>query len=54
MNTGISMLFMAVDMGGGVFSILSLAFKEKFDGLAASTYICVLVSTKSVDVPHIG
>ncbi|KAG8904025.1 hypothetical protein FRB99_002367 [Tulasnella sp. 403] len=40
---GISMLFMAVDIGGGVFSILSLIFKPKFDVVAAVTYIAVIV-----------
>ncbi|KAF9780298.1 PQ loop repeat-domain-containing protein [Thelephora terrestris] len=39
---GISMTFMAVDISGGVFSILSLAFKEKFDVFASSTYAVVM------------
>jgi hypothetical protein len=41
---GISMAFMAVDISGGVFSILSLAFKEKFDVFASSTYAVVIAS----------
>ncbi|KAG9018699.1 hypothetical protein FRB90_010467 [Tulasnella sp. 427] len=41
--TGISMLFMAVDMGGGLFSCLSLVFKPKFDGVAAATYLAVVI-----------
>jgi len=40
---GISLLFMACDIGGGVFSLLSLAFKTQFDGLAAGSYIAVIV-----------
>lgn len=41
---GISLLFMAVDIGGGIFSVLSLLFKTEFDGLAAASYIAVIVS----------
>ena len=41
---GISMTFMAVDISGGVFSILSLAFKEDFDVFASITYIVVIAS----------
>lgn len=41
---GISMTFMAVDITGGVFSILSLAFKEKFDVFASIAYIVVIAS----------
>ena len=44
---GISMTFMAVDIGGGVFSILSLAFKDKFDAIASITYIVVIASHPS-------
>ncbi|KAF8315421.1 hypothetical protein DL93DRAFT_2057223 [Clavulina sp. PMI_390] len=40
---GISLLFMAVDMGGGVFSVLSLIFRESFDVTASITYIAVVV-----------
>ena len=42
------MTFMAVDIGGGVFSILSLAFKETFDGIASITYIVVIASHPSI------
>ena len=42
------MTFMAVDIGGGVFSILSLAFKETFDGIASVTYTVVIASHLSV------
>ena len=35
---------MAVDISGGVFSILSLAFKEKFDVFASITYTVVIAS----------
>jgi len=38
------MTFMAVDIGGGVFSILSLAFKEEFDVFASITYLVVIAS----------
>ncbi|KAF8627802.1 hypothetical protein AX15_004228 [Amanita polypyramis BW_CC] len=40
---GISITFMLVDMLGGVFSDLSLAFKPKFDVAAAVTYTLVIV-----------
>ena len=38
------MTFMAVDVSGGVFSILSLAFKEEFDVFASITYVVVIAS----------
>jgi len=41
---GLSMTFMAVDIGGAVFSILSLAFKEEFDVFASITYAVVIAS----------
>ena len=41
---GISVVFMAVDLMGGVFSLLSLAFKEHFDVIAAVAYGAVVVS----------
>lgn len=41
------MTFMAVDISGGVFSILSLAFKEEFDVFASITYIVVIASYPS-------
>ena len=41
---GISVLFMAIDLLGGVFSDLSLAFKEHFDVIAGVTYSLVVVS----------
>ncbi|CAK5267864.1 unnamed protein product [Mycena citricolor] len=40
---GISMVFMAVDMLGGVFSDLSLVFKGGFDVVAGITYSVVVV-----------
>uniref|UniRef100_A0A8H7XS35 PQ-loop-domain-containing protein n=1 Tax=Psilocybe cubensis TaxID=181762 RepID=A0A8H7XS35_PSICU len=40
---GISMVFIWVDIMGGVFNLLSLAFKEKFDAIAAVTYSLVVV-----------
>ncbi|KAH8831438.1 PQ-loop-domain-containing protein [Flagelloscypha sp. PMI_526] len=40
---GVSKLFMFVDALGGVFSVLSLAFKEKFDTTASVTYCMVTV-----------
>ncbi|CAL1705901.1 unnamed protein product [Somion occarium] len=39
---GISILFMLVDLMGGVFSILSLVFKAEFDVIAAVTYSLVV------------
>lgn len=35
---------MAVDCLGGVFSFLSLIFKEEFDVIASVTYLAVVVS----------
>jgi len=40
---GISITFMAIDLLGGVFSDLSLAFKESFDIVASVTYSLVVV-----------
>jgi len=40
---GISMTFLAIDISGAVFSLLSLIFKDKFDGIAAITYLGVVV-----------
>ncbi|KAG8690529.1 hypothetical protein FRC11_010944 [Ceratobasidium sp. 423] len=40
---GISMVFMSVDMLGGVFSVLSLVFQAQFDSVAAVSYILVVV-----------
>jgi len=40
---GISIMFMLVDLLGGVFSDLSLAFKAKFDIIAALSYSAVVV-----------
>ncbi|KAJ6579564.1 hypothetical protein DFH09DRAFT_1246111 [Mycena vulgaris] len=40
---GLSIAFMTVDFFGGVFSDLSLAFKPKFDTIAAITYSLVVV-----------
>lgn len=42
---GISTTFMLIDCLGGVFSDLSLAFKDKFDVVAATTYSVVVVSS---------
>ena len=41
---GISVLFMFVDLMGGVFSDLSLVFKKNLDIIAAITYSIVVVS----------
>jgi hypothetical protein len=40
---GISLTFMAVDLLGGIFSILSLIFKKKVDVPAAVAYSLVVV-----------
>ena len=37
---------MAVDLLGGVFSLLSLIFKEEFDIIAAVTYSMVIVGLR--------
>lgn len=39
---GVSILFMIIDMLGGVFSAVSLIFKESFDTFAAIPYILVV------------
>ena len=44
---GLSMTFMVVDISGGVFSILSLAFKKEFDVFASVVYIVVIASYPS-------
>ncbi|SAM85331.1 uncharacterized protein UBRO_07431 [Ustilago bromivora] len=36
-------VFLAIDCLGGVFSLLSLVFKESFDGIAAANYIGIVV-----------
>ena len=41
---GISYIFIAIDMLGGVLNDLSLAFSSNFDGLAAASYTSVPVS----------
>lgn len=41
---GISILFIIVDLLGGVFNDLSLAFKSEFDVIAGVTYSLVVVS----------
>jgi len=41
---GVSMTFMAMDISGGVFSILSLVFKGKFDVFASIVYTVVIAS----------
>lgn len=43
---GISLIFMAVDISGGIFSVLSLAFKEHMDYVAAVSYLGVIVGDK--------
>lgn len=47
---GISVAFMTIDCLGGVFSDLSLAFKPKFDMLAAISY--TLVAVRKFIPPH--
>jgi len=41
------MTFMVVDISGGVFSILSLAFKKEFDVFASVVYVVVIASSPS-------
>ena len=43
---------MAVDISGGVFSLLSLAFRRKFDVVASTTYITVIVSVLNHSVSN--
>ncbi|KAJ7097237.1 PQ loop repeat-domain-containing protein [Mycena belliarum] len=45
---GISLVFMAVDLLGGVFNDLSLAFKDKFDAIAGVTFTLVIVMDGSI------
>ena len=44
---------MAVDLMGGVFSLLSLAFKEHFDVIAAVAYGAVVVSLLVLSFCHL-
>src|SRR6267142_125416 len=46
---GISLTFMAIDLLGGIFSLLSLVFKRQFDVLAAVAYSLFVV--RSVHPP---
>lgn len=41
---GISLLFLAIDMLGGLLNDLSLVFSKEFDALAAVSYSLVVVS----------
>jgi hypothetical protein len=45
---GISLLFMTIDLLGGVFSVLSLVFKEHFDVLGGVAYSAVVVGTTRI------
>ena len=47
---GISLTFMAVDLLGGIFSILSLIFRDKLDALAAVAYSLVVVRPPTVQI----
>ena len=49
---GISILFMTVDLLGGVFNVLSLVFKGKFDVLAGTTYALVVVCSLAHSASH--
>lgn len=40
---GLSILFISIDMIGGVFNDLSLVFKKEFDAIAAASYTLVVV-----------
>ena len=40
---GISILFISIDMIGGVFNDLSLIFKKEFDAIAVVSYTLVVV-----------
>lgn len=40
---GISILFISIDLTGGVFNDLSLVFKKEFDAIAAVSYTLVVV-----------
>lgn len=42
------MVFLSIDMAGGVFSLLSLVFRDTFDATASITYICVVVRVFAV------
>lgn len=46
---GISILFISIDMIGGVFSDLSLIFKKEFDAIAAVSYTSVVVRCLILD-----
>ena len=47
---GLSIAFMTVNIGGGIFSFLSLVFKEKFDVFASTTFVIIVVSYLSLPV----
>ncbi|KAE8232449.1 hypothetical protein CF326_g2521 [Tilletia indica] len=41
---GISFIFLAVDISGGIFALISLAFKQTFDYIGALNYIGIVVA----------
>lgn len=51
---------MAIDLAGGIFSAVSLAFRPSFDAFAAVTYLLVVVSQclltimQSIDTPIVS
>jgi hypothetical protein len=48
MVQGISLLFLTIDISGGVFSMLSLAFKPKMDWVAAVTFLGVIILDSAI------
>jgi hypothetical protein len=48
MVQGISLLFLTIDISGGAFSMLSLAFKPKMDWIAAVTFLGVIVLDSAI------
>ena len=51
---GISLLFMAIDLFGGVFSILSHVFKRHVNVLAAVAYCLVVVRPHRLDLAFLS
>ena len=48
MVQGISLLFLTIDISGGAFSMLSLAFKAKMDWIAAVTFLGVIILDSAI------
>jgi len=49
---GISLVFLALDITGGVFSVASLIFQHPFDGVSGGSYIAVILLDVGLVILH--